>query len=87
MRPRDKLLQLLCVAGACSSASEELQRYELARSRDLAALDLVGFSFYPSLVSVDICIDAGFSSESLGRHVYQHAEKSGWLLFPTYSGG
>jgi hypothetical protein len=87
LRPWNKLLQvLLRLASACSGASKELQRYELAGSGDLAVPDLVGFSSFPSLVSVGICTDVGFSGESLGRYVYR-AEKSGWLLFPTCSGG
>jgi len=31
--------------------------------------------------------DAGFLVDSLGRYVYQRAEKSGWILFSTCSGG
>jgi hypothetical protein len=78
LHPWNKLLQLLLrLAGACSGASEELQRCEL----------VIMFSSCPSLISVSICTsDAGFSG-SLGRYVYQRAEKSGWLLFPTCSGG
>ncbi|CAD6206722.1 unnamed protein product [Miscanthus lutarioriparius] len=50
-------------------------------------LDLVGFFYYPSLVSVGAGIgDVGFSGGKLGRYVYQ-LEKSGWSLSPSFSGG
>jgi hypothetical protein len=51
----------------------------------VGALDLVGLSFCPSLVSIGVGTDDGLSGGNLGRYVYQLVEL-GWFLAPTSSG-
>ena len=73
--------------GSLIAAAWRLIRCELIGSGVLVgALDLVGLSFCPSLVSVGAGTDDGLSDENHGRYVYQLVEL-GWFLAPTSSDG
>jgi hypothetical protein len=77
---------LLCLAGECSGACEELWCCVLDGSEDLGfALDLI-WSSSPFLISVGVST-VGFSGGSNGRYACQLAEKSGWILSPTSFSG
>ena len=65
--------------GSLIAAAWRLIRCELVGFGVLVgALDLVGLSFCPSLVSVGAGTDDGLSDENLGRYVYQLVEL-GWF--------
>lgn len=73
--------------GSLITAAWRLIRCELVGSGVLVgALDLVGLSFCPSLVSVGAGTDDGISGGNLGRYIYQLVEL-GWFLVPTSSCG
>ena len=69
LHPWNKLLQpLLRLAGACSGASKELQRYELAGSGDL----VVSLSGEPGLLAVVEVPDSLSPSDAMaGGHLVQ----------------